>query len=111
MKKQFRLKRNEEISRIVHEKRFVSNQIFSIYYDENDETFSRVCVSVSKKMGIAVVRNKIKRQVREMVDKIFDFSLSKDYVVVVRQHYLDNNFQENYKNLENCYLKIQGAKI
>ena len=107
MKKQFSLKRNEEISRIVHNQKFVSNKIFCIYFDPDNELFSRVCISVSKKLGIAVKRNRIKRQVREMIQKIFNFDIRMDYVVVVRQKYLEYTFQENLKHLETCYLKIR----
>ena len=38
------------------------------YYQKNKEQKTRVCISVSKKLGIAVVRNKIKRRVKNIID-------------------------------------------
>lgn len=106
MKKQFRLKKNQEISKIVNLRQVTNSISFAIYHQPNDLGYARVCVSVSKKLGIAVLRNKIKRQVREMVDKVFDFNQSKDYVIVVRKKYFDFSFQENLKILEIAYKKI-----
>lgn len=106
MKKQFRLKKNQEISKIVNLRQVINSASFAIYYQPNNLEYTRVCVSVSKKLGIAVIRNKIKRQVREMVDKVFEFNHSKDYVIVVRKKYFDFSFQENLKILEISYKKI-----
>ena len=99
MKKKFRLKRNEEISKIVNSKQVVHTVSFSIYYQKNTLHQSRICISVSKKIGHAVLRNKIKRQVREMVKQCFDFQKEVDYVLVIRKKYLDFTFQENLKIL------------
>ena len=86
----------------------VKNSSYVIYYDETINEHSRVCISVNKKTGIAVIRNKIKRQIREMVTDIFDFSLTIDYVIVVRNSYLENNFVENKEKLNELYLKIKS---
>lgn len=109
MKKKYSLKRNEEIGKIIHLRKFVKNNVYLIYYfnNENNE-HSRICISVSKKNGNAVVRNKIKRQIREMVTGIFDFSLKKDYVIIVRNDFMNNDFNENKQQLTNLYLKISS---
>lgn len=107
MKKMYRLKRNKDISKIVSLKQVKNSISFSIYYQTNELNQSRVCVSVSKKIGIAVVRNKIKRQVREMIKHCFDFNINKDYVVVVRKKYLGFSFEENENILKTTYKKIQ----
>lgn len=106
MKRKYSLKRNEEIAKIVHQRRFVKNNCFVIYYQNNLMNQMRVCISVSKKLGIAVIRNKCKRQVREMVDQIFDFNLNKDYVIVVKNEFLNNDFITNKNKLMELNLKI-----
>ena len=106
MKKVYSLKRNEEIAKIIHLKKMVINDVFVIYFSSNNERHGRVCISVSKKNGIAVVRNRIKRQIREMVTDIFDFSLKYDYVIVAKRNFLNNDFTKNHEKLNELYLKL-----
>lgn len=109
MKKNYSLKRNEEIAKIVHLRKMVKNECFTIYYLNNIENkHARFCISVSKKLGHAVVRNKVKRQVREMITDIFDFSPKFDYVVVIKTNYLEKDFKENKELLEKLYLKLNS---
>lgn len=111
MKKKYSLKRNEEIAQIVHKHRLKSDDCFTIYYQNNEKNqHSRVCISVSKKNGNAVIRNKIKRQVREMITDIFDLDLKLDYVIVVKNKYLENNFSTNKEKLNKLYLRITCNK-
>lgn len=60
MKKEFRVKRNEDFSKIIARKKSFANSCFIIYKDENQMGHGRVGISVSKKLGNAVTRNKIK---------------------------------------------------
>ena len=110
MKKKYSLKRNEEIAKIVQNKQAIRNGSFIVFYKKNNLEFSRVCISVSKKLGIAVVRNKIKRQVREMVTDIFEFEKSFDYVIVVKRNYLSFDFQTNHNRLKELYGKLNPNK-
>ena len=84
MKKEFRVKKSSEIEMIIRTKKSVSNKHFVLYKRENHEnTHFRFAVSVSKKYGNAVKRNKIKRQVREIVSKI-DITVTDDLFIVVK---------------------------
>jgi len=112
MKKQFRLKRNEEIAAVVAKRNFFKNDSFSMYYIKNNLNENiRVCISTSKKIGDAVTRNKIRRQVREMVHAIFDYSLKFDVVIVVKNNYLKHDFNENKYNLDYAYKKMINKEI
>lgn len=51
----------------------MANRTFIIYYLKNDIGHARIGISVSKKLGKAVIRNKIKRQVRMIVKEINKF--------------------------------------
>ena len=53
MKKENRIKKNEEIAKIVLGKQKVKSDYFFIYYQKN-ENITRVAVSVSKKIGNSV---------------------------------------------------------
>ena len=73
MKKIYRVRKNEEFSQIIALKQCTSNAYFVIYSHDRKLDHARVGISVSKKLGNAVMRNKIKRQVREMVKAVVDF--------------------------------------
>ena len=62
----------------------VSNYAY-IYIKDNDMEKYRFGICVSKKVGNAVFRNKIKRRIKDIIDKSklqFDF---KDYIIVIRK--------------------------
>lgn len=106
MKKTYRIRKNEEFSRIMQEKHSVSSKCFVLYFSNKKEDKCRVGISVSKKLGSAVERNKIKRQVREMAKSVIDFDNdSMDYIIIVRQGYLNNIYQDNLADLEKTLKK------
>ena len=55
MKKEFRVKRNEDFSKIIARKKSFANSCFIIYKDENQIGHGRVGISVSNKLGNAVM--------------------------------------------------------
>ena len=67
----------------------------------------KVGFSVGKKLGCAVQRNRIKRQVRMMVDEIFDFHEDFDTVLIVRPKYDSENYLNNKKSLERLKKKVK----
>ena len=67
----------------------------------------KVGISVSKKLGNAVIRNKTKRQVRMMAQQVFDKNQKLDIIVIVRNKYLLSSFEENKKDLIYLYNKIK----
>ena len=70
MKKVNIIKKNEEFSRIIHNCKYIKNDLYVIYIEKN-ESFDKYHfgISVSKKVGNAVTRNKIKRQIKDIIDK------------------------------------------
>ncbi len=109
MKKEYRVRKNEEFQAIIRKKRSVANAQFVVYYRKNDDHL-RIGISVSKKLGNAVVRNKVKRQVRMMVSQTFEKNQNKDYIIIVRHKYLLGTYEDNKKSLEYLYNKINKRK-
>ncbi|MGM9947610.1 ribonuclease P protein component [Floccifex sp.] len=100
MKKAYRICKNYEFSSIIHKQNFIKSSSFICYFQPKEEEHNRIGISVSKKLGNAVCRNKIKRQVRSMVDEIFDFQEEFDVVLIVRPVYLKKSFGENKEELK-----------
>lgn len=107
MKKELRVRKNEEFQQIIGKKTSVVNRQFVLYYTKNELNHRRVGLSVSKKLGKAIVRNKIKRQVRHMVRTIFNLDSSYDYIIIVRNGYLNQDFEMNKMSLQKLYDKVQ----
>lgn len=80
MKKIYRVKKKSEIDAIFNNKKQLGNSYFSIFYKGNEFNHFRFGLSIGRKYGNSVSRNKIKRQVRsimrlnqELINKAFDF--------------------------------------
>ena len=106
MKKEYRVKKNEDFSRIIKRKQSMANRTFIIYYLKNDIGHARIGISVSKKLGKAVIRNKIKRQVRMIIKETINLDDNYDYIVIVRNKFLDLDFTSNLKEFKYLYKKI-----
>ena len=93
MKKQYRVKKSKDIEVILKNHRFSSSPYFTIYSKEQNETnHFRYAMSVGKKIGNAVVRNRLKRQIRAVV-RTFDVIPSVDVFIVARGKINDLDFQ------------------
>jgi ribonuclease P protein component, eubacterial len=106
MKKKFRVKKNQEFQTIIKNKRYITSREFVVYYKRNQYGYMRIGVSVSKKLGNAVVRNKVKRQVKEMIKPLFIYNLSYDVIIILRNQYLNNDFIQNKTSLTKLFKRI-----
>ena len=100
MKKEYRVKKSSEIESIIKKRQSKGNQYFVLYKSENHEnSHFRFAVSVSKKFGNAVKRNKIKRQIREIISKkeVIDHY---DIFVVVKNNANSLHFAEIKKSID-----------
>ena len=109
MKKEIRIKSNEEFSFLVKTGKRIKTPEFHIYYFKNNKETNRFGISVSTKLGNAVTRNRIKRQLRAIID---DFNRSSttqtlDIIVVAKQGFLNNTFKINKEALLNSLTEIE----
>ena len=99
MKKEYRIKKSKEIEDVLKNKKYSANPYFSIYSKENNENHHfRYAISVNKKIGKAVVRNRIKRQVRSIISQI-EIKDNIDLFIIVRSKVLDIEFSEMNKQI------------
>lgn len=105
MKKEYRIKSNLDFSSIIKSGKRLKFKEYNLYYIDSILEHYRFGISVSTKLGNAVKRNRIKRQVRSMIDDFTKNHFVKlDVIVVVKEGYLNNDYQTNksvlVKNLE-----------
>jgi len=95
MNKEHIVKDNRDFSRIIKNGIFVKNSAIVIYRMPNEVGTYRFGISVSKKLGNAIVRNKIKRQLRNIVYKHKkNYQNAMDYIIIVRNGYIGFTFNE-----------------
>ncbi|OLS41365.1 ribonuclease P protein component [Bacillus sp. MRMR6] len=101
MKKELRIKKNKEFQEAFQKGRSFANRQFVVYVltKENQEDF-RIGLSVSKKIGNAVMRNQIKRYIRQAVFELSDqLTPGLDYVIIARKPLAEMDFFELKKSL------------
>jgi len=109
MKKEEVVKKNREFEYIINKGECKKNSEFVIYYIDNDKSFSRYGISVSKKIGNAVTRNYYKRVIRNICDKSKKFySNNKDYIIIMRKGLMTLSFNEAYNSLNSLLQKINN---
>lgn len=107
MRKESRVKKTQEFAEIMNNKKFYTCTSFVIYVKPRKEDHPRIGISVGKKMGNAVLRNKVKRQVRMMVQEIYCFEENFDTIILVRVKYHEENYRNNKKLLESLVKKVK----
>ncbi len=101
MKKELRVKKNKDFQEIFKKGRSFANRQFVVYMlaKEGQETF-RIGLSVSKKVGNAVTRVRIKRLIRQSILELKDqLFTGNDYVIIARKPAAEMDFFEVKKSL------------
>lgn len=108
MKKKFRIKKTKEIEKVLNNKKSISNNYFRICIYKNPETSHfRYAISVGKKIGNAVIRNKVKRRIRmlfqknnKILDKYDFFLIAKAQINDLKYNELEDLFIKTIKKLQ-----------
>ena len=102
MKYSSALKLNHIFRRLYHTSGS-ANSLLVLYARPNRSECNRIGITVSKKLGHAVVRNRVRRRLREIYRIHEDmFAPGWDIVVVARSRCVDASFQ----SLEKAYLSL-----
>ncbi|WP_425449237.1 ribonuclease P protein component [Dethiothermospora halolimnae] len=65
MDKKRKLRSNNDFRNVYNNRKSFANKYLVMFFKKNNYGFNRVGFSVSKKIGKAVVRNKVKRRIKE----------------------------------------------
>ena len=94
MNVKYRIKKYTEFQKVIEEGDIKKTCFFVSYTTPNNLGYSRFGISVPKKTGNAVVRNKIKRQVRSAIGQSTKFEPSIDTVLIIRKNYDTSCFDQ-----------------
>lgn len=101
MKKAYRIKRNEEFQKLFNAGKSFANRELVIYYiKKTKQPHFRVGLSVGKKIGNAVMRNQIKRYLRESFISLEDnISPDLDLIIIARNPTINMNYHQIKRSL------------
>ena len=92
-------KTSREYTEIINTNKCKRNKYFSVYYRKNNDK-NKYGITVPKKTGTAVIRNKIKRRVKNIIDNNKNIvQKNYDYVIIVKKGIIDLTYQEMEKEL------------
>ncbi len=109
MKKVNIIKESKEFEKIINDRHHYANKYFIIYIIKKAKKYFRFGISVPKKIGISVIRNKIKRQIKSILYKNIKVNKNLDYVIIVRKEILTLKYREISNQLNLLLEKINGA--
>lgn len=98
MKKIHIIKKNEEYNRIIQNVTPLKYKEYILYVEKTDNDSYYFGFSVGKKVGNAVTRNKIKRQLKNILDEK-NYQNGFNCIIMVRKAIIDKSFQERRKDL------------
>lgn len=106
MKKENIIKKNNEFEEMLKIKPYI-NEIIYIYYKKNNLNINRFGVVVPKKLGKAVIRNKFKRRIKDIIDKYEFKNNNGEYLIVSKKGILEKSYIEINNELKKMFEKIE----
>ena len=106
MKVKNRVKSHQEFQDVINSKLYEKNACYAVYFKKNNLGYSRIGISASKKLGHAVTRVKIRRQVRAMLCELWGLEIPLDLVIIVRNKFNVDSYNECRNELDILLRKI-----
>ncbi len=108
MKKDNKILKNRDFTKVIKNGSKCHTQTLSFYYLPNQNNNFRIGITISKKVSkLAVVRNKIKRQLLAILDKHYDKNKKLDIVIIVKPNSTNNSFNEFELEIKRFISKIK----
>ena len=107
MEKEYRLTKSQDFKTVLDQRHCAGkNSSVSVFYSENNDLHARIGISVSNKIGNAVTRVRVRRQIRAQINLTDVLSKPYDIVIIARSGYLEKTFQENTEILKKFFLRL-----
>lgn len=109
MRSQYRLKDNRDFRRVFQRGKSTATSRLVLYWNPNRYGSFRTGFSISKKVGGAVQRNRLKRRLRSCFQALSPFLANHnfDFVVIARKGAAEAEFLELCKDLEKLLRRAQ----
>lgn len=103
MKRFEMIKEKKYFNNIIRNGKYIKNKHFVVYYVYNNENkFPHFGIAIKNSVGSAVIRNKLKRQARSIIDSNKKlFKKDRDYIIMIRKDCLDCSYQHMNESLLN----------
>ena len=109
MKKINILKNSRDFDRIIKNNRPYKYKEYIIYLERTNDDIYKFGISVGKKIGNAVRRNKVKRQIKSIIDKN-NYQNNFNCIIIVGRGINEKNYNEIEKDLLICLKNINIIK-
>ena len=115
MKRIETIKDKKVFNNIIRNGKILKTPYFNIYYiesvDNNSNSNEKFGVAVSKKIGNAVIRNKQKRRVRNIIDNNKNlFKKDRNYIIMIKKESLSAKFDIINECMKNLLEKEKNEK-
>ena len=106
MKRYEMVKKHEDFSAIINKGRKISNKYMHIFYLEKDYVKPNFGIAVSKKLGNAVIRNKMKRIFRNLIDNNrLLFKNNHNYIIMIKKEAINASYKVLDSEMKNTLEK------
>jgi ribonuclease P protein component len=103
MEKKYRLRKNLDFRKVYNKGKNFWNRNLVLYVKKNELEETRLGITVTKKIGNAVVRNKVRRRIREIYRlNLYRIEQGYDLIIIPKK----NVTEISYKELENAFIHI-----
>lgn len=109
MKKKNIIRKNTEFTRIIKNSESFKYKDYIIYNEMLNSGNYKFGISVSKKIGNAVTRNKLKRQIKSIIDAK-SYEKSFNCIIILRKGILKKDFSLMQKELYDAFIILNIIK-
>jgi len=114
MKKKNILSKNRDFQRIIESKKQCISSAIVLYYEKKQENNVQIGISVSKKLGNAVFRNRHKREIKRILDEYFKNTkiknLNYNLVLIIRKKFIQLTKEQKIREVENIFNKFNKRR-
>lgn len=111
MKKKEIIQKSSEFNRIIKKRNGISNKLFIVNIEPKSYENPKFGITFVKKIGNAVTRNRLKRQVKNIIDNNKNKILNNnDYIIIIKKEAVDKKYFELEESLTKIFIKIKEKK-